>query len=592
MPDSLVDLESRRTDVQSQIAQLGDMRSGSITGTSGRCGNPNCHCRRADDPGHGPYYRLTRKVNGRTVTETFSSPASLAKAQREVAERQRFRELGDQLLAVNEQICGLRPVEETASSAQGKKKAVEAIQKEVAREVDQWLRVAFSARRKTGRLDLEALEMAVRSAMHRAGAAALTGLLQFPTPTVDQRNIPCACGHEARYQELRSKPVLTAVGKSEVPRPYYLCSHCHNGQFPADVALDIENTEISPGVRRMEAVVGQGAPFDHGRQQMKLLADLEVTTKAVERTAEAIGENIAAREQEELQRAMQLDLPIVIGEPIEILYVQMDGTGVPVVKKETVGRQGKADGQPAHTREAKLGGVFTQTTWDEEGYPIRDPDSTIYTGAIETAEDFGKRIYLEAWNRGWSRAPKKVVMGDGAEWIWNLAAQYFPGAVQEVNQKAWMKVHQRRLLDKGKIETLVASLRSLDSANPEVAEKIRTEADYFGRNAERMRYPKFRRQHLFVGSGVIEAGCKTVIGSRLKQSGMFWTVRGDNAILALRCCRLNGRLEDYWEARRAAWSRLLCRTPPGFRSLASPRRCPAGAPEPGGSPTFRTGSQA
>jgi len=115
-----------------------------------------------------------------------------------------------------------------------------------------------------------------------------------------------------------------------------------------------------------------------------------------------------------------------------------------------------------------------------------------------------------------------------------------------------MKVHQKRLLDKGKIEKLVAALGSIDSSNPEVAEKIRIEADYFARNAERMRYPKFRKQHLFVGSGVIEAGCKTVIGSRLKRSGMFWTVRGANAILALRCCHLNGRLEDYWEARRAA----------------------------------------
>jgi hypothetical protein len=122
MPDSLVDLESRRTTVQLQIAQLGDMRSGSITGTGGRCGNPNCHCRRAGDPGHGPYYRLTRKVNGKTVTETFSSLASLAKAQREVAECRHFRELGDQLLGVNEQICELRPVEETLPSAQEKKR--------------------------------------------------------------------------------------------------------------------------------------------------------------------------------------------------------------------------------------------------------------------------------------------------------------------------------------------------------------------------------------------------------------------------------------------------------------------------------------
>ncbi len=436
------------------------------------------------------------------------------------------------------------------------------------------MRVVFNGRRQSGYLDLEATEMAVRSVMHQAGAAVLTRLLCFASPAADQRTIPCACGRQAHYRELRSKPVLTVVGKVEISRPYYLCSHCHTGRFPADIELDVENTEFSPGVRRMEAMVGQEAPFDHGREQMKVLAGLEVTAKSVERTAEAIGADIAQGEQQEIRQAVQLDLPVIIGEPIRILYVQMDGTGVPVVKKETEGRKGKTDGQPAHTREVKLGCVFTQTTWDQEGYAIRDPDSTTYTSAIETAEEFGKRIYVEAWKRGWSRAQKKVVIGDGAEWIWNLTDQHFPGAVQIVDlyharqhlwelarrmhpndplsQKAWMKVHQKRLLDKGKIEKLVLSLRSTESTNAEVLEKIRTEADYFERNAKRMRYPKFRRQHLFVGSGVIEAGCKTVIGSRLKKSGMFWTVRGANAIIALRCCHLNGRFEDYWEARRAA----------------------------------------
>lgn len=436
------------------------------------------------------------------------------------------------------------------------------------------MRVIFNGRRQSGRLDLEGTEMVVRSVMHQAGASMLTRLLCFASPDADQRIIPCSCGRQAHYRELRSKPVLTAVGMVEVLRPYYLCPYCHTGQFPADVELDIANTEFSPGVRRMQAVVGQEAPFDHGRQQMKLLAGLEVSTKSVERTAEAIGGDIAQGEQQEIQRAMQLDLPVIVGEPIPILYIQMDGTAIPVVKKEIVGRQGKTEGRPAHTREVKFGCAFIQTKWDEEGYPIRDPDSTTYTGAIENAEEFGKRIYLEAWNRGWNRAEKKVVIGDGAEWIWNLADLHFPGAIQivdlyharqhlwevarklhpndEANQKAWIKVHQKRLLDKGKIEKLVLSLRSIDSTNPEVIEKIRIEADYFEKNAERMRYPKFRRQHLFVGSGVIEAGCKTVIGSRLKQSGMFWTVRGANAIIALRCCQLNGRFEDYWDSRRAA----------------------------------------
>jgi hypothetical protein len=251
----------------------------------------------------------------------------------------------------------------------------------------------------------------------------------------------------------------------------------------------------------------------------------------------------------------------------------MDGTGVPVVKKETVGRQGKTDGQPAQTRKVKLGCVFTQTTYDKEGFAICDPDSTTYTGAIKTAEEFGKRIYLEAGQRGARGAAKKVVLGDGAEWIWNLAGLHFPGAIQIVDlyhvrqhlwelarklypndaakQKTWMKKHQR-LLDKGKIEKLVLTLRAIDATNPEIVEKLRIETNYFETNCERMRYPSYRRQHLFVGSGGIEAGCKSVIGSRLKQSGIFWTVRGANAIVALRCCQINGQFEDSWEARRAA----------------------------------------
>jgi hypothetical protein len=169
----------------------------------------------------------------------------------------------------------------------------------------------------------------------------------------------------------------------------------------------------------MLAAVGQAAAFDQGREQMKLLAGLELTTKAVERTAEAIGEDIGRREREEIGQALQLDLPVEIGEPIPILYVQMDGTGVPVTRAER--GASKRDGQPARTREVKLGCVFTQTTHDAQGYAIRDPDSTTYTGAIESAEEFGQRLYVEAWRRGWSRAKQKVIMGDGAEWIWNLA---------------------------------------------------------------------------------------------------------------------------------------------------------------------------
>jgi hypothetical protein len=432
--------------------------------------------------------------------------------------------------------------------------------------------VILQDRRKNGRLDLEATEMALRSALHQAGAVALGQLLQCDPPGPEQRKQACSCGHLAPYLELRSRCILTVVGEVELVRPYYLCSHCPRGQFPLDAQLDVEHQDLSPGVRRMLSVVGSEAPFDHGRQQMKLLAGLAVTTKAVERTAEAIGADIAARQQEETNRARQWDLPIPITPSIPVLYIELDGTGVPMVRAETEARPGKIDGQPAHTREVKLGCVFTQTSWDQQGFAIRDPDSTTYTGAIETAEEFGQRLYAEAWHRGWSRARKKVVLGDGAEWIWNLADLHFPGAIQivdlfharqhlwdlarllypgeDAHQRQWILRHQPKL-DDGKIEKLVGYLCSLETSSPELTATIRQAAAYFQRNTERMRYPEFRRQHLFVGSGVIEAGCKSVIASRLKQSAMFWTVRGANAIIALRCCRLSARFEDYWDTRRA-----------------------------------------
>jgi hypothetical protein len=174
--------------------------------------------------------------------------------------------------------------------------------------------------------------MMVRSSMHQAGAAVLSQLLEFDPPRSEQRQLPCTCGHRAKYLELRCKPVLTAVGEVQCLRPYYLCGHCHSGQFPVDVELDVENTELSPGVRRMLAAVGHEAPFEQGRQQMELLAGLSVTTKAVERTAEAIGEDIEVHQQRERRQALQLELPIPMGPRIPILYVEMDGTGIPVVR--------------------------------------------------------------------------------------------------------------------------------------------------------------------------------------------------------------------------------------------------------------------
>ena len=411
--------------------------------------------------------------------------------------------------------------------------------------------------------------MATRAALHQAGAAVLEELLAAPEEC--PRQVGCGCGQEANYHGRRPKQLLTVLGRVETERPYYVCAHCHQGQSPRDQELDVEGTEYSPGVRRMMAVVGSETSFEQGREQLALLAGLQVATKAVERQAEALGAEIAAQEQAAIRQGVQRELPEVKGPEIPVLYVEMDGTGVPMVSSETEGRVGKQSEQ-ARTREVKLGCVFTQTTVDARGRPVREEASTTYTGGIETAEAFGRRLYREASRRGWNRAKQKAVIGDGALWIWNLTEEHFPGAIQivdlyharqhlwELSGKLWPTEERQRTrstrqwkkkLDGGRIESLVRSLQSLPSTTPEAAALLRHEADYFAANAQRMRYPAFRRQHLFVGSGVVEAGCKTIIASRLKRSGMFWTLRGANAIIALRCNRLSGKFEDYWESRHA-----------------------------------------
>jgi hypothetical protein len=242
------------------------------------------------------------------------------------------------------------------------------------------------------------------------------------------------------------------------------------------------------------------------------------------------------------------------------MYIEYDGSGVPVMKRETSGRKGKQEDGTAKTREAKLGCIFTQTGVNGDNEPIRDKGSTTYFGAIETSESFGRRLYMEAAKRGVASAGQVVVIGDGAKWIWNLADEHFPGATQivdlyhakehlceliralfpEAETQASVKKEWYALLEAGNIAQLASEMRLLISANPEKQEDIEREINYFGDNAERMKYKHFKDKGLFVGSGVIEAGCKNVIGKRLKQSGMHWSVRGANAIIALRCAVLSG----------------------------------------------------
>ncbi len=332
--------------------------------------------------------------------------------------------------------------------------------------------------------------------------------------------------------------------------------------------MDIVDTGFSPGVRRMMGQVGGKEAFDDGQKDLEILAGIRVTTKAVERISESIGKQIEQNNQKDQRQILSGNVVPFSIKGVPKMYIAIDGTGVPVVKRETKGRRGKEG--DAKTREAKLGCVFTQTTVDEAGYPVRDEDSTTYVGSIEKAEVFGGRIYAEAVRRGVARAEKVIILGDGAKWIWGIADEQFHGAIQIVDLyharehlakvaklrygATSKKCHEwlwarRKELDAGDVQTIIAALNRLQLKNKAVLKEIKTEMAYFKHNAKRMRYAEFRGQGLFVGSGVVEAGCKTIVGQRLKLSGMHWTVRGANAIIALRCCQMSNRWEEFWESR-------------------------------------------
>jgi len=420
-------------------------------------------------------------------------------------------------------------------------------------------------------LDLEASELAIRAAMHEVGGVLLAKLLNSDSGG-SRAAVKCRAGHAATFVDYRRKEITTVVGQVEFRRAYYHCGECGAGVLPQDEALDLVGRSFSPGVRRLIGGVGGKESFNEGRLDLEELAGIKVQTKAVGRVAEGVGAELEALGQRERQRAIN-DQKVVFLKSVAKLYLSFDGPGVPVIKRETEGRRGKSPTGEAHTREAKLGCVFTQTAVDEKGHPVRDEAATTYVGAIEAAAEFGWRIYGEAERRGLRRAAQVIVIGDGAPWVWGIAAEHFPGAIEIVDlyharehladlsklvygaasakAKQWTTARLAQL-DEGDVELLLLSLRRLRPTAAQAQESLRQTISYFENNRERMRYAQFRRQELFVGSGVIEAGCKTIVGYRLKQSGMRWSLRGANAIFALRCAQLSGRWEEFWEMRAAS----------------------------------------
>jgi hypothetical protein len=418
-------------------------------------------------------------------------------------------------------------------------------------------------------VDFEALEMALRQGTLRLAACALEQRLNADTSDEVGSRIACRCGGEAQFVGRRSKQFHSVLGPLRLRRAYYHCSSCGQGGYPRDGHLGMENTSLSPALTRMTGTVGALVSFQEGSELLQELAGVMVEAKQVERTAEALGREIAEDERQHSEPLDTVPLP-------QTLYLGIDGTGIPLRAEELTGVPGKREGA-AQTREVKLCTVWSAESLDVDGTPIRDEGSVSYSAAIESAATpdiakersaFAQRVWRESQRRRFTQAARTAALGDGAPWIWNVVAELFPGTIEIVDRfhakqhlselsKAlygcsspravqWAKRRQEEL-DSGQFRKLLAALRRQVARS----EEARRCLHYFHGNRQRMRYPEFHAQGLCTSTGVLEAGCKVAIGTRLKRAGMHWTVRGSNAIIALRCSKLSGRFQDFWERRCA-----------------------------------------
>lgn len=396
--------------------------------------------------------------------------------------------------------------------------------------------------------------MGLREALLKDGRALLEQLYNQPDLCVpDAASRPGEKCHPDR-----AKDIQTLFGTITVRRPYFYDPACQTGRFPLDQALGLIQS-FSPALVRLGARAAAKEGYASASEDLQAQAGVALEGRQIQRLVNLVAPAVAA----------QLEAGTPVGDdPLPILYVEVDGTGVPMVARELAGRPGKQADGSAKTREAKLGAVFTQTQTDAEGRPVRDHQSTTYVGGFEAAPDFGTRLRAEARRRGLGRAVRVVFLGDGAAWIWELARVNFPMALlildlshalerlhelcnglygKDTPWAARMKHTWTALLKADQVGEVIAAARrrltDLASSEDSLAKQIA----YFEHHQDKMRYQTYREQGLFYGSGVVEGGCRSVIGQRLKESGMFWTEAGATSVLTLRVALKSLRWDEGWD---------------------------------------------
>jgi hypothetical protein len=361
----------------------------------------------------------------------------------------------------------------------------------------------------------------------------------------------------------RPTTVDTLFGPLCLRRNYYTDGQ-GSGRAPLDEALGIVEG-CTPALARLMCRAGAVEHYEAAAESLHEYGGLTVNGRRIQRIVNRLGPQMA--------QWPRPSPPLSPPPPDQVFYVEGDGTGIPVRPEETEGRKGKQEDQSAKTREVKLGCVFTQTKEDQEGKPIRDPESTSYVATLEPATEFGALLRAEAFKRGLALARLVVFLGDGAAWVWELARVNFPmalfildffhaaehlellaealfGEKTDAAKTQWEQWAKTLKEQPDGLEIVLREARHVLPRRGKRREAAVKQIAYFESNTNKMRYAEYLARGLFIGSGVIEAGCKTVIGLRLKQSGMFWGVTGAQNVLDIRSLLENRQLGLFWEQYR------------------------------------------
>jgi hypothetical protein len=408
---------------------------------------------------------------------------------------------------------------------------------------------------------VQQLETLVRTAIFKPATDLVGSLLQAATDRIDAAYQPKPGQQRKGRVTLR---VHCLFGTFELNRDYHYHEGKKEGHYPADAALGLQG-DLTPALARLICLeAADESSYEKAEHHLRETGGIELPARQIQRLVQPVG---AAAQLWQQREALT---PEPGSPPAPVMYVSADASGVPMRKDELKGRKGKQPDGGSKTRMAYLGCVFTQHKRDAEGAPIRDHDSTTYVSSFGSIDEFGPQLRQEAIRRGMSLARQVVVLIDGAVGLARMGVDCFGSAIQIVAfyhalehagrvLVAWLgstghpdyqprlRRWAKRLLN-DQVAALIGQARAecVGSARAEAVEK---ELHYFVSNVARMQYGTFRRQGFFIGSGVVEAGCKTVIGARCKQSGMFWGERGAENILALRCLHASRRLDQFWKER-------------------------------------------